>query len=302
MQKKDRQPTVWHQCGATDFTHLRKEHGSFIYCMPQRLKMKPNKKLDNKLEKLFKHYQSEKWGSCKTSVSSFLRRLLARLIVLMLAFFLVSPRTSYPDGIIQFGTICESGIVQYSCKLLHNLACGDFESLLCRTCNICWVFCHRCWNGHMLSSSRHLHISWSSWGTYFLPWWNSDLVTTPSATLGSFFMCPSGDVTCRAAAIVTLAFSLLKCFHMLWTPCRTVIDCTPPPSLLASQLFDEGLLSHFFIESSLCKTPRWAAVSLGPFFSPVLLVLQFHLDIDCSILWQATCSLVSHNDHYFYCA
>jgi hypothetical protein len=58
--KKDRQPTVRRQCGATGFTYLRKEHGSVIYCMPQRLKMKPNKKLDNKLEKLFKHYQSGK--------------------------------------------------------------------------------------------------------------------------------------------------------------------------------------------------------------------------------------------------
>jgi hypothetical protein len=61
-QKNDRQPTVRRQCGATStaFTHLRKEHGSVIQCMPQRLKMQPNKKLDNKLEKLFKHFQSGK--------------------------------------------------------------------------------------------------------------------------------------------------------------------------------------------------------------------------------------------------
>jgi hypothetical protein len=41
---------------------------------------------------------------------------------------------------------------------------------------------------------------------------------------------------------------------MLCTPWHDVIDCTPPPSLLESQLFDEGLLSHFFVEASLCET------------------------------------------------
>jgi hypothetical protein len=58
-QKNDRQPTVRCQCGATAFTHLRKEHGSVIYCMLQRLKMKPNKKLENKLENFFTNLESE---------------------------------------------------------------------------------------------------------------------------------------------------------------------------------------------------------------------------------------------------
>jgi hypothetical protein len=50
-KKRQTTPTprpVRRQCGATAFTHLRKQHGSVIYCMPQRLKMKPTKKLDNK--------------------------------------------------------------------------------------------------------------------------------------------------------------------------------------------------------------------------------------------------------------